>query len=279
MRMRGKSLELGEKTLLMGILNLTPDSFSDGGSCGNVGEALARAKQMLAEGADIIDVGGESTRPGYLPISPGEEIARIIPLIEALVRETEAVVSVDTYKYPVAEAALAAGAHLVNDIWGLQYDKGEMARVVAHYGAGLVIMHNRRENVYPEGLIEGIHAFFRRSVNIADAAGIPRDRLIFDPGIGFGKDAAQNWEILRNLGAFRDWGPLLAGASRKRFLTTLTGDVPPRERDGATAALSVAAVSLGVDILRVHDIKGNKVAVDLADHIYRRTGIQNERKR
>ncbi|MDR1835492.1 MAG: dihydropteroate synthase [Fusobacteriaceae bacterium] len=269
LKCREKRLILGERTLLMGILNLTPDSSSDGGSHATLEAALAHARQMITEGADIIDVGGESTRPGYERINDELEIARILPLIRALREQTDIVISVDTYKYRVAEAALAAGAHMVNDIWGLQADAGEMAGVVARYGAGLTVMHNRESVEECVDLMVAVAGFFEKSKEIAGIHGICRESLLFDPGVGFGKTANQNWEILRRLGELTPIGPLLLGTSRKGFLGKLTGEAQPKQRDAATLATSVAAVAAGAEVLRVHNIKANKAAIAVADKLYR----------
>ncbi|HHW48800.1 MAG TPA: dihydropteroate synthase, partial [Clostridiaceae bacterium] len=190
-------LEIGKKTYIMGILNVTPDSFSDGGMYNNLESAVKRAKEMVLEGADIIDVGGESTRPGFEPVDTEEEMRRVLPVVERLVKEIDVPISVDTTKSAVAEKALQAGAHIVNDIWGLQKDP-LMAEVVSKYGAGVIIMHNQDGKEYQD-LMGDILKFLRRSVEIAEKAGIKKNNIAVDPGIGFGKTLEHNLEAIRRL--------------------------------------------------------------------------------
>jgi dihydropteroate synthase len=263
-------MQLSTATKIMGILNITPDSFSDGGSYHSLAEAVARAEEMRAQGAYIIDVGGESTRPGHQQISEEEEIARVVPVIRALKEGGDIPVSIDTYKPNVARAALQAGADIINDIWGLQYDgdpKHEMAALAAEFGCPVIVMHNQHEPVYGARAVEwgedsGIQAdlmsdvalFFRRSREIAREQGMRDEQLIFDIGFGFGKNPEQNMEILARTAALRVLGrPLLVATSRKSTLGLLTGK-PVDERVIATAATTAAAAMCGAALVRVHDV-------------------------
>ncbi len=265
----GKTLRFGEKTYIMGILNVTPDSFSDGGDFIDVRAAVAHAKEMLKQGADIIDVGGESTRPGFSPVPEAEEAERIIPVIKRLSAETDAIISVDTTKASVARLALESGAHIVNDIWGLQKDR-EIARIAAERSAPVIIMHNRENTSYEGDLIGEIKDFLLRSARLALDAGIPESHIILDPGIGFGKNAAQNMEVMARLGEIRRLGyPVLLGASRKSMIGNILG-VPPKERVYGTVATTVLAITQGADIVRVHDVRANADAAKVADAIVRR---------
>lgn len=267
---RDKNIELGKKTLIMGILNVTPDSFSDGGRYNNLDSALEQAKKMVEDGVDIIDIGGESTRPGHTQISVEEEIERVVPVIEMLSKELDVIISIDTYKYQVAEAALKAGAHIINDIWGLQYDNGEMAKLAAEYNVPVIAMHNQNGTEYSEDIILSMRKFFERTYEISDRYGISRDNIILDPGIGFGKDMKQNIEVLARLEELRDMGRILLGTSKKRFIGTILGGVPTDERVEGTAATTVIGIEKGVDIVRVHNVLENKRAALVADRIYRR---------
>lgn len=266
---RDKKLELGKKTLIMGILNVTPDSFSDGGEHNTLEKALEHAKLMLKEGADIIDIGGESTRPGYTKITEEEEIARVVPIIKEVVK-LGAIVSIDTYKFKVAKAAFEAGAHILNDIWGLQYDNGEMAEIVKKYNVPVIAMHNQEDKIYNDDIIFTIKKFFKKTHDIAEKYGIPRDNIILDPGIGFGKGIDENLEVLSRLEELRELGRILLGASRKRFIGTILNDLPPQERVEGTVATTVIGIEKGVDIVRVHDVLANKRAAMVADRIIRR---------
>lgn len=211
-----RKLEVGRRTLVMGILNITPDSFSDGGQFASLEVAVARARQMLIEGVDIIDVGGESTRPGSVPLSAEEELERVIPVITGIrAAAPKAVISIDTYKAVVADAAVVAGADLVNDVWGLQGDEG-MAAVVARRQVPVIVMHNQNGTVYRD-LMEDILSFLRRSIIRAERAGLSADQVLIDPGIGFGKSTIQNLEVLNRLAELQELGrPILLGFSRKR---------------------------------------------------------------
>ena len=269
---RGKEILLGERTLVMGILNVTPDSFSDGGKYNNIDAALAQAKKLIAEGADIIDVGGESTRPGHTQISSEEEIKRVVPVIEKLSRELDIVISIDTYKYDVAEEAIKAGAHIINDIWGLQYDNGEMAELVKKYDVPIIVMHNQTDEIYKKDIMLTLREFFEKTYKISDKCGIDRNKIILDPGLGFGKNVEQNIEVLSRLNELKDMGPILLGASKKRFIGKLLNDLPFDERVEGTVATTVIGVEKGVDIVRVHNVLENKRACLVADGIYRKRG-------
>jgi len=265
----GRILEVGRRTLIMGILNVTPDSFSDGGRWPEPEQAVARALQMLEEGADIIDVGGESTRPGHTPVPAEEERRRVLPVIRALRRAApDAFISVDTQKAEVAAAALAAGADILNDIWGLQGDP-EMVAVAARHRCPVVVMHNQKGIAYQD-LIQDITAFFRRSLDLAAQAGLPGDFLILDPGFGFGKTPDQNLEVIRRLGEFRVLNrPLLLATSRKSTIGKVLGGLPPGERLEGTAATVAIGIANGADIVRVHDVRAMKRVAQMADAIVR----------
>ena len=269
---RGKEILLGERTLVMGILNVTPDSFSDGGKYNNIDAALAQAKKLIAEGADIIDVGGESTRPGHTQISSEEEIKRVVPVIEKLSRELDIIISIDTYKYDVAEEAIKAGAHIINDIWGLQYDNGEMAELVKKYDIPIIVMHNQNDEIYKKDIMLTLREFFEKTYKISDKYEIDRNKIILDPGLGFGKNVEQNIEVLSRLNELKDMGPILLGASKKRFIGKLLNDLPFDERVEGTVAATVIGVEKGVDIVRVHNVLENKRACLVADGIYRKRG-------
>jgi dihydropteroate synthase len=270
LKCRDKNIELGKKTLIMGILNVTPDSFSDGGRYNNLDSALEQAKKMVEDGVDIIDIGGESTRLGHTQISVEEEIERVVPVIEMLSKELDVIISIDTYKYQVAEAALKAGAHIINDIWGLQYDNGEMAMLAAEYNVPVIAMHNQNGTEYSEDIILSMRKFFERTYEISDKYGISRDNIILDPGIGFGKGMEENIEVLARLEELRDMGKILLGTSKKRFIGTILGGLSTDERVEGTVATTVIGIGKGVDIVRVHNVLENKRAALVADRIYRR---------
>lgn len=252
----GKSLTVGERTLVMGVLNYTPDSFSDGGKWNNVDVALKHMEEMVADGADIIDIGAESSRPGFTPISAAEEIARLETILPRLVAACPVPISVDTYKAETAEYAMSTGAHIMNDIWGLQYapEPGQMAAVAAKYGVPVVVMHNQEGTEYDD-IIEDMKRFFIRSAIIADQAGMSQDQIITDPGIGFGKDFDQNVYVMKHL---RDLTalpyPMLLGTSRKGFIGKIL-DLTVTERMEGTGTTCVAGVLAGCTIVRVHDVK------------------------
>ncbi|MGB8818881.1 MAG: dihydropteroate synthase [Rhizobiaceae bacterium] len=260
-----RSLRLGPQAVIMGILNVTPDSFSDGGLHVSLAAAVARAKSMLTEGASIIDVGGESTKPNAEPVSAAEEQRRVIPVIEALAVVPDVLISIDTYREETARLAVKAGAHIVNDVWGLQREPG-IATVAAETGAGLCIMHTGRGRDLLDDAIEDQRVFLRRSLEIATKAGIDDQRIVLDPGFGFAKEETiDNVALMARFRELTDLGfPLLAGTSRKRFLGNLTGRDAP-DRDVATAASSAILRLAGADIFRVHNVAFNRDALALAD--------------
>ena len=253
----------------MGILNVTPDSFSDGGNFNEIDKAIKHAKEMIEDGADIIDIGGESTRPGYTYIDPKEEAQRVVPVIKEIKKQIDIPISVDTYKSSVAEEALKVGTDMINDIWGLQKDKN-MASIVAKYDAHVCIMHNQDGTEYDKDIMESIKEFLNESINIALNAGIKKEKIVLDPGIGFGKTFEQNLEVLRRLDELNELGyPVLLGTSRKSVIGNVL-NVEPKERLEGTIATTVLGVRDGVDIVRVHDVKENLKAAKMADAIYRR---------
>ena len=262
----GRALELGPKAVIMGVLNVTPDSFSDGGRHLRVEDALEQARRMTGDGATIVDIGGESTRPGAAAVDAGEEQRRILPVIEALAAEGAALISVDTYRAETARAAIRAGAHIVNDVWGLQREP-EIARVAAETGAGLVVMHTGRGREKLADPIEDQKAFLSVSLAIAGDAGVERNRIVLDPGFGFAKEtAAENLELMARFGELHALGrPLLAGTSRKRFVGAVTGRDAAEARDIGTAATSAILRLQGAAIFRVHDVAANADALAFAD--------------
>jgi dihydropteroate synthase len=258
--------KIGTRPVVMGILNLTPDSFSDGGRFVGAEAALARAKRLSVEGCDIIDVGGESTRPGAVPVSEPEELARIEPVLACLAGTLDAPVSIDTYKSKVATRAVELGAVLVNDVWGLQKDPG-MADAVAAAEAAVVIMHNRTEKDASADIIADIRQFFARSLGLAEKAGIASSRIILDPGIAFAKTARQNAEVISRLAEFHDFGrPILVGVSRKAFLGSLIEGGVEAQLVGTVAA-SLAALAAGASLFRVHDVAEHVAALKVFDAI------------
>ena len=281
-------LEWGWSTYVMGIVNVTPDSFSGDGILERddwLQAAIRQAHEFVADGADILDVGGESTRPGSVPVSPEEELSRVVPVIEALREEVEVPISVDTYRAAVAEAALAAGADWVNDVWGLRMDP-DLGPLVAAAGCPVVLMHNRSrpKNVEQEerlggryvgirydNLIEDVRRELQESIDLALAQGIAQEHIIIDPGIGFGKTVSQNVQLLDELDRLRDLGyPILLGTSRKSFIG-YTLDLPPEERVEGTAATVAIGIDRGADIVRVHDVKAIKRVARMTDRIVRRS--------
>ena len=267
-----KEIILGERTLVMGILNVTPDSFSDGGRYNNLDSAMKQAERLISEGADIIDVGGESTRPGHIQITSEEEISRVVPIIEKISKNLDTIISIDTYKYDVAKEAIKVGANIINDIWGLQYDKGEMAELVKKSNLPLIAMHNQNDEVYNKDIMLVLREFFEKTFKIADKYGIDRDTIILDPGLGFGKNVEQNIEVLSRLNELKDMGFILLGASKKRFIGKLLNDLPFDERVEGTVATTVIGIEKGVDIVRVHNVLENKRACLVADGVYRKRG-------
>jgi dihydropteroate synthase len=253
--------KIDRRPVIMGILNVTPDSFSDGGSFASVGAAIDHAKQMVADGCDIVDVGGESTRPGATPLDTADELGRIEPILAALENVVDAPVSIDTYKAEVAARAIDLGAVLVNDVWGLQRDPA-MADVVAATEAALVIMHNRADKDASIDIVSDIRRFFERSLALADGAGIPRDRIVLDPGIGFAKTSHQNRDAIARLAELKDYElPIMIGASRKTFLGGL-GDGSEGSLLG-TIAVNLTAAANGASIFRVHDVAANRAALNV----------------
>lgn len=261
-------LKFGNKTYIMGILNLTPDSFSDGGDFVQEEVAITHALDMEREGADIIDIGAESTRPGCSYVDEKTEIERLAPVLKRLSSSLRILISIDSYKAVVADYALSHGAAIINDVWGFQKDQ-DMAKVAAKYACPCVVMHNQEGTVYEGDIIDCLKNFFQKTIEIAVRAGVDKEKLILDPGIGFGKTADQNIEILKRLYELKEMGyPLLLGTSRKSTLGKIL-DLPPKERVEGTVATSVLGIWQGVDILRVHDVKENFRAAKVADAICR----------
>jgi dihydropteroate synthase len=274
LKIGGKEFDFRRRTYIMGILNVTPDSFSDGGKYLDTQAAIAQTQKMLAEGADIIDVGGESTRPGSIRVSAQEERKRVIPLIERLVKETDAIISIDTTKAEVARAALDAGASLVNDISGLRFDP-EMARVVADFDVPLCIMHiqgrpkDMQANPVYLDLMGEIIDYLEKGLAIAKSAGILHEKIIIDPGIGFGKTVKHNLEILRRLKELKVLGcPVMVGTSRKSMIGTIL-DLPVEERVEGTAATVAISIAKGANIIRAHDVKEIARVAKMTDAIYK----------
>ncbi len=270
----GRTLTLGDRTLVMGIINVTPDSFSDGGTLIDPQRAIDAGVRMVEEGADLLDVGGESTRPGAEPLPEAEERRRVVPVIEGLSARVQVPISIDTYKAATADAALAAGASIVNDVSGLRYEPA-LADVAARRQAVIVVMHTRgrsrdmyKQAVYHD-VVDEVLDELRESIAFATNAGISRDRVIVDPGLGFAKEAAHSYEVMARLHEFGDLGrPLLAGPSRKMFLSRPLGrDVTPQARDWGTAAAVAAAVFAGAHIVRVHAVREMAQVVRVSDEI------------
>lgn len=265
MRIGSRDFATTGHTYIMGILNVTPDSFSDGGKFNQINAALKHAEEMIGDGADVIDIGGESTRPGYTKISDEEEIDRVVPVIEAVKKEFEIPISVDTYKSRVAEAAAQAGADLINDIWGLKYDP-HMAEVIAKSGLACCLMHNRDNTEY-RNFMEDVKQDLRETIALAKAAKIADDKIILDPGVGFAKSYENNLEVIRRLKEFNELKyPVLLGTSRKSVIG-LTLDLPAAERVEGTIVTTVMAVEAGCMFVRVHDVKENHRAIQMAETI------------
>lgn len=263
----GRFIDLGTRGVIMGIVNVTPDSFSDGGRYIAAEPALRHALALVDEGAEIVDIGGESTRPGAAAVSAAEEQDRILPVIERVARESPVAISVDTYRAETARLAITAGAHIVNDVFGLQKDP-DMAAAVAQTGAGLCIMHTGRDRTPLADVVEDQHAFLDVSLKIAAKAGIARDCIVLDPGFGFDKDTQDNLELMARFGELSAFGlPLLAGTSRKRFIGALTDRVDPMARDDGTAASSVILRLAGAAIFRVHNVAATRDALCIADAV------------
>lgn len=263
--MKIRNYEFKNHTYIMGILNVTPDSFSDGGKFNHIDKALFHAEQMINDGADIIDVGGESTRPGYTLISDEEEISRVVPVIKKIRDNFDIPISIDTYKSAVADAALNVGADMVNDIWGFKYDKN-IANITKKYNAFCCLMHNRNNTNYNDYMID-VLSDLNECVAIAKNAGIDNNKIILDPGVGFGKTYEQNLEIINKLEMLNTLGyPVLLGTSRKSVIG-LTLDLPASERVEGTIATTVLAVIKNALFVRVHDVKENKRAIIMTEKI------------
>lgn len=260
----GRDVTLGPKGMLMAIINVTPDSFSDGGAYDTTEAAVAQGLRCIEAGADILDIGGESTRPGAAAVTASEEQDRILPVISKLAKETDALLSIDTYRAATARLAIAAGAHIINDVHGLQREP-ELAGVAAATGAGLCIMHTGRDREKLLDVIDDQYHFLERSLEIATAAGVERQRILLDPGFGFAKDTRENLELMARFEELRGFGlPLLAGTSRKRFIGAVTGG-EAQERDVGTAASTALLRIAGAAIFRVHDVAINRDALLMAD--------------
>ncbi len=270
----GKTLSLGDTSLVMGILNVTPDSFSDGGLWNTEKQAMSHMKDMVTGGAAIIDVGAESTRPGHTELTAEEETARLMQFLPTLLSACSVPISIDSYHYETMEKALAAGAHMVNDVWGFQYDDGSMARVAAEFAVPAILMHNQNDTVYTGDIISSMKSFFDRTLSIALAAGVKEEKIILDPGIGFGKTGEQNMEVLARLDELTQAYPYpwLLGVSRKRFIGTIL-DLPAEERDEGTAAVNLWGIEKGCTLFRVHDVKTTAREVKMWDALRKQAGI------
>ena len=252
-------------TYIVGILNITPDSFSDGGNYNHVDKALFRVETMIKEGMDILDIGGESTRPGYRMISEEEEVERVVPVIEAVKGRFDVPVSLDTYKAKVAKAGIEAGADMINDIWGLLYDT-DMADIIAKANVACCLMHNKEEANY-HNFMEDMKSDLYRSIDLAEKAGIEKNKIMLDPGVGFGKTYEQNLEVIRRVGELKTLGyPVLLGTSRKSVIG-LTLDLPVEERLNGTLATSAYGIMQGCSFLRVHDIKEHRQLIKMMEAI------------
>ncbi len=257
--------EFKDRTYVMGILNVTPDSFSDGGTHNTLDSALKYAEKMINEGADIIDIGGESTRPGYTPVSDDEEISRVVPVIEKIKDNFDIPISADTYKSAVAEAAAKAGADLINDIWGFKYNE-KVAEITSKYNLACCLMHNRKDAVY-NNFIEDVLSDLKESISIAEKHGVNKNKIVIDPGVGFAKNYEQNLEIINKLEELHKLNcPVLLGTSRKSVIG-LTLDLPSDKRVEGTIATTVIGVIKNSLFVRVHDVKENKRAILMTEKI------------
>ena len=269
LRAGSRSLDFGRRTHVMGVVNVTTDSFSGDGLAADLDAAVSLGVAMAAAGASLIDVGGESTRPGSSPVAEGVELERVIPVVERLAAAVDVPVSIDTRKAAVAEAAVAAGATVINDIWGLQGDPGMVTVLRDHPDVAAVVMHNASAPRYGD-LLEDVGGFLRQSLRIADAAGVATERLIIDPGFGFAKTAAHNLELVRRLGELRGLGrPILVGPSRKHTISLILDGAAPQDRLEGTTALAVLAAQAGADLIRVHDVAPCLRALRVADAVLR----------
>lgn len=265
MKIGNKVIDLDERTYVMGILNVTPDSFSDGGKYNEIDEAIKRAKQMVEDGADIIDIGGESTRPGADYVSEEEEINRVVPIIKAIKSELDVLISIDTYKSKTAEEAIKAGADIINDVWGFKKDEN-MAKVAAKFNVPCILMHNREDKPYTN-LMKNVLEDLIESINIAIDAGVKRENIILDPGIGFAKNYEENLTVMNNLEEIVNIGfPVLLATSRKSMIG-LALDLPVDKRVEGTVATTVMGIMKGCKIVRVHDVLENKRACIMTDKI------------
>ncbi|WP_293978037.1 dihydropteroate synthase [uncultured Clostridium sp.] len=265
MKIGNKEFKLGERTYVMGILNATPDSFSDGGKFNEVELALKRVEEMIRQGADIIDVGGESTRAGFTVVEADDEINRVVPVIKAIKEKFDITVSIDTYKAKTAEAAIKAGADIINDVWGFKKDK-DMAAVAAKYDVQCILMHNREDKPY-ENLMEEVKSDLEESIKIAMDAGVKKENIILDPGIGFAKTYEENLMVMKNLKEIRDLGyPVLLGTSRKSMIGNAL-NLPVDQRVEGTVATTVMGIMAGCEFVRVHDVLENKRACVMTDTI------------
>jgi dihydropteroate synthase len=265
---------LGKRPVIMGIVNVTPDSFSDGGLFYAPDAALRQARKLVEEGADIVDVGAESTRPGHQPVPAEEEWARLAPLLSTLVAEAGAPVSIDTYKASTAKRALATGVAVLNDVWGLQRDP-DMAATVAEAGAGVVVMHNREAADAAIDIVSDMQRFFERSLDIARRAGVPEHHIMLDPGIGFGKTREQNYEALRAIPDLKRFGrPILLGVSRKSIFRGLPDGAIEGRLTGTIAANLIGAMA-GAELFRVHDVAEHRAAFSVLSTLERREGAQS----
>ena len=265
MRIGNKEYKLGERTYIMGILNVTPDSFSDGGKFNEIDAAVSQAKKLVEDGADIIDVGGESTRPGAEYVTEEEEIKRVVPIIKAIKKELDVTISIDTYKSKTAEEAIKAGADIINDIWGAKYDKN-IAKVAAKYNVPIILMHNRKAKPY-EDLMKDVISDLQESIDIALEAGVKKENIILDPGIGFAKTYEENLVVMNNCEVIKEMGyPVLLGTSRKSMIG-LTLNLPVNERVEGTLATTVMGIMKGTEFIRVHDVLENKRVAVMTDTI------------
>lgn len=265
MKIGNKELKLGERTYIMGILNVTPDSFSDGGKFNEIEEAVKHAKELVEAGADIIDIGGESTRPGALYVTEDEEIERVVPIIRAIKEKLDIIISIDTYKSKTAEAAIKAGADIINDVWGFKKDK-DMAKVAAKYDVPCILMHNREVKAY-SNLMEDVLEDLRESIKIALESGVKKEKIILDPGIGFAKTYEENLIVMNNVDRLKELGyPVLLGTSRKSMIG-LTLNLPVNDRVEGTIATTVMGIMKGCELIRVHDVLENKRAAIMTDRI------------
>lgn len=267
MRIGNKEFNIGERTYIMGILNVTPDSFSDGGKFNEIEAAVAQAKKLVEDGADIIDIGGESTRPGAEYVTEEEEIKRVVPIIKAIKEQLDVIISIDTYKSKTAEEAVKAGADIINDIWGAKYDKN-IAKVAAKYNVPIILMHNRQPKPY-ENLMKDVVDDLQESIDIAIEAGVKKENIILDPGIGFAKTYEENLIVMNNCEIIKEMGyPILLGTSRKSMIG-LTLNLPVNERVEGTLATTVMGIMKGLEFVRVHDVLENKRVAVMTDAILR----------